>query len=384
MGSKPMAASIKRVSITGLAESYRPYGWYGLYNVLNCVALVSELPTPYAANNPDVCNGGLSNGDPAIYAKCFYPLTGKFDVESSSFQTCGSGIFFGRVVGSKITVHGNTVTDTVYGLDLENIETSIVDVAQNSISKAGGANLVAYNPYFPGQAASLYAIHNNSLDVGGPGLSGADGMFLYDNEVSDNGSSLKVIDAAIVNNNIRGEDCRYGLIHLIFTEGTLVAANEFSGSSVPNFDWYPDSDPFGYGSSSNPFGAILSQGASKCSIPGNNVANLAVAPDPAGAAIFLGAAFPSNGPAVNTSGCIVAGPCRPSDVKDFGSSDKILCFPLVSPLASHIQRGRSWRRGRPLGRLAPVRRARRTVPSSGSRDRWRVPWRMRVARRWPA
>lgn len=211
-----------------------------------------------------------------------YPLKGTFDIESSNIQTCGSGIFFGRVAGSLISISGNAVADTLYGLDLENIESSMLDVSNNTISNIISANLIVFNPYYPGQAASTYAIHGNSFDVGRPDLPYADGIFLLDNDPSDNGSSLKVIDAAIVNNKVRAENCQYGLIHAIFTDGTLIAANDISGTSVPNFD---------YGPSSDPFGGIVIQGASHCSILGNHVANLAVTPDPAGAAIFLGPGF---------------------------------------------------------------------------------------------
>jgi hypothetical protein len=117
------------------------------------------------------------------------------------------------------------------------------------------------------------------------------------------------MDAAVVNNNVRGVNDTYGLIHLLFTDGTLVAANEISGTSAPNYD---------YGTTSDPFGGIVIQGGTNCSILGNRVADLAVIPDPAGAAILLDS---------GTSGCMVVGPCRPGDVKNLGTNNKVLCSP---------------------------------------------------------
>ena len=242
LGSQPTAASIRRVGITGASDPQ--FGWYGgLYNVLNCVIVASELPRPGA--DPNTCNVF----DPTSAAACTYPLTGAFDFESSSFQTCGSGLGIARLVRSHVSIGGSTTkgnifADNAFGIELGNNEESMFDVSQNSIDDSWSLNLIVYNPYYPAQAASTYVIHNNSLDVGGPG-GFADGIYLEDNDLSVNGSSLKVIDAAVVNNKVRAENDQFGLIHAFFTDGTLIALNELSGTSVPNFDYGAASDPFG-------------------------------------------------------------------------------------------------------------------------------------------
>ena len=208
MGQYRTNASVERVAISG-AHDDSDTAFAG-YNLINGIPFLGELPRSQTYFD-------------------YYFLSGTFSVSSSSFNTMASGTgaasFFkdSRVTIGGSPAAGNVFEDVLIGVDLESVESSVVEVSHN---KAAGtwasAWVIPWCCNLPTKP-SLFLIHDNTFKPTGPY---ADGIFLQDDPAN------KWIYALISNNTVEAQDIGNGGIRAYSTKGTTIVNNKISGNGA--------------------------------------------------------------------------------------------------------------------------------------------------------
>ncbi len=207
MGQYRTNASLERIAISGMADNN------GGTNVANGVIFAGEYPR----SETDLD---------------YYFLTGTFSVTNSSFNTMLNGILAdGFFTDSRLTIGGspaagNIFGDLPYGIDLQGLGNSVVEVSHNTVATGTYASVLVmpwccWAPTKP----SLFLIHDNIVKPTGPY---ADGILLFDS----NDPTSKWLYSLIYNNTVEAQDIGYGGISIYSTKGTTIINNKVSGNGA--------------------------------------------------------------------------------------------------------------------------------------------------------
>jgi hypothetical protein len=267
MTTKPMNVVITRIAVEGRQDPNAVYG----YNMINCILIAGEQP------RPDV------NGE---WRHDHYPFTGNVTIVDNHFRSCGGSDFVAHQEGSHITVARNTSEDVGVGVELANVDDSVVDITGNHTS-ATMYGVLLYSPYYPAEKSSRFIIRDNQVQVSGPLAS--DGIGLLDNTGE---GQAKTLDVVSVNNTVMAQGVTGGGIHAVGTRGTKAWGNRITGSGRAG---------------------ILVEGGTGCAFLWNALEGFTPAAD--SARILLDA---------GTSHCLVAGQYDENDVLNFGQDNQLL------------------------------------------------------------
>jgi parallel beta-helix repeat protein len=215
MGQYRTNASLVRVAVSGMADNN------GGTNVANGVIFAGEFPR----SETDLD---------------YYFLTGTFSVTNSSFNTMLNGILAdGFFTDSRLTIGGsptagNIFADLPYGIDLQGLGNSVVEVSHNTVATGTYASVLVmpwccWVPTKP----SLFLIHDNMVKPTGPY---ADGILLYD----PTDPSSKWLYSLIYNNTVEAQDIGYGGISIFSTKGTTIINNKVSGNGADGIGIWDD------------------------------------------------------------------------------------------------------------------------------------------------
>jgi len=207
MGQRPTNATVERIAIEG-REDPSDMGFLG-FNLGNGVTYVGELP-----------KGSGTSFD-------YYQISGKLTVSASSFKSSLTGVYPGIVKDGRVTIGGSPAAGNVFenvavGMDLESLESSVVEVSHNRVMGArwAGAWAILWCCGFLPTKPSLFLIHDNTFTSTGQF---ADGIVLVDDPANP------WIRALVTNNTIEAQDIGYGGISAYNTKGTTIWNNRISG-----------------------------------------------------------------------------------------------------------------------------------------------------------
>jgi len=243
MGQSPTNAVVQRVSFEGTPDSSATS--CPDYNLCNAVTFAGEFPrsqTPFD----------------------YFFLSGALSVTKSYFKSVQLGVVAdGFLRDSRITIGGSPSGGNVF----ENVDVGpFLTISQNSLeavsfnTSTGNFEPIFIGPWvsaFVPSKPSTYLIHDNTLKPAGPF---ANAIYLQD-ESTNLGTRV-----LIYNNSIEAQDIGSDAILALFTTGTIIANNTFSGTG-------PD--------------AIGIYNGMSAAVLGNDVTNFAANPTPGLAQIVL-------------------------------------------------------------------------------------------------
>ena len=207
MGQRPTNATVERIAIEGREDSSDLSFWG--FNLANGVTFAGELPT----------GSGISFD--------YYPIAGRLSVSASSFMSSGSGVYPAIVKDGRVTIGGapsagNVFENVAVGMDLESLESSVIEVSHNRVSGAryAGAWAIAWCCGFLPTRPSQFSIHDNTFRPAGES---ADGIVLVDDPAQP------WIRALVSSNTVEAQDIGNGGISAYNTKGTTIWNNRVSG-----------------------------------------------------------------------------------------------------------------------------------------------------------
>jgi hypothetical protein len=211
MGKHRTNATVARVAVEGREDPDPNTSIWG-FNLNNAITYAGELPT----------GSGI--------AYDYYRISGTLSVSASSFKTQASGVMATVVKDGRVTIGGspsagNVFENVVGAIDLESLESSVVEVSHNRVLSTSwfAAWVIPWCCGFLPAMPSQFLFHDNDFRPAGES---ADGIILMDDPVAP------WIDAVIAHNTIRATNIGYGGISVYNTKGTTVWGNRVSGSGA--------------------------------------------------------------------------------------------------------------------------------------------------------